>query len=206
MFGLSRDLMIRSAALMAAYAWFAAQGSRMGEVALSANAILLNLLMIGAFFLDGVAQAAEQLAGKSVGANWRPAFDRAYGLSFQWGLVLAVGLGLVWYFGGPLVINFMTTNEAVRAYAADHLWMAALCALTFMPAFVYDGILIGVTLNVVMRNGMLASLAVFLAAALLLQPLWGNAGLWAALHIWFVARGAYYWWALERHRGRLFST
>ena len=29
MFGLSRDLMIRSMALMGAYAWFAAQGSRM---------------------------------------------------------------------------------------------------------------------------------------------------------------------------------
>jgi Na+-driven multidrug efflux pump len=67
MFGLSRDLMIRSAALMGAYAWFAAQGSRMGEVALSANAVLLNLLMIIAYFLDGIAQAAEQLTGKAVG-------------------------------------------------------------------------------------------------------------------------------------------
>ncbi|HTM79318.1 MAG TPA: MATE family efflux transporter, partial [Devosia sp.] len=43
MFGLSRDLMIRSLALMGAYAWFAAQGSRMGEVTLAANALLLNL-------------------------------------------------------------------------------------------------------------------------------------------------------------------
>ena len=44
--GLNRDLMIRSAALMSAYAWFAAQGSRMGEIQLSANAVLLNQLMI----------------------------------------------------------------------------------------------------------------------------------------------------------------
>ncbi|MEO9230356.1 MAG: MATE family efflux transporter [Devosia sp.] len=72
--GLNRDLMIRSAALMSAYAWFAAQGSRMGEIALSANAVLLNQLMIVAYFLDGVAQAAEQLSGKALGANWRPAF------------------------------------------------------------------------------------------------------------------------------------
>jgi len=206
MFGLSRDLMIRSVALMGAYGWFAAQGTRMGEVALSANAILLNLLMIGAFFLDGIAQAAEQLAGKALGANWRPAFDQAYRLSFLWGLVIAVGLGLVWYFGGTLVIEFMTTNEPVRAHARAHLWIAALCAFTFMPAFVFDGIFIGVTLNVAMRNGMLASLVVFLAAALLLQPLWGNTGLWAALHVWFLARGAILWWALERRRPGLFAT
>ena len=206
MFGLSRDLTIRSLALMAAYAWFAAQGSRMGEVTLSANALLLNLLMVVGYFLDGIAQAAEQLTGKAVGANWRPAFNRAYGLSLQWGLGLALGLGLLWYFGGPSLIGFMTTNEAVRLEAMNYLWIAALCALTFMPAFVYDGILIGTTLNGVMRDGMLASLVVFLAAALLLEPIWGNTGLWAAMHVWFAARGAIYWWALERKKAGLFTA
>lgn len=206
MFGLSRDLMIRSAALMGAYAWFAAQGSRMGEVALSANALLLNLLMMIAYFLDGIAQAAEQLTGKAVGANWRPAFERAYGLSMLWGLILTLTLGLVWYFSGPLVIGLMTTNAEVRAYALTYLPIAALCTLTFMPAFVYDGILIGTTLNATMRNGMVISLVVFLATAMALQPLWGNWGLWAAMHCWFVARGAIYWWALERRKAGLFTA
>lgn len=206
MFGLSRDLMIRSAALMGAYAWFAAQGSRMGEVALSANAVLLTLLMTIAFFLDGIAQAAEQLTGKAVGANWRPAFDQAYKLSFFWGLILTVTLGLAWYAAGPFIIGLMTTNADVQAYALTYLPIAALCTVTFMPAFVYDGILIGTTLNTTMRNGMVASLAVFLAAALALQPLLGNWGLWAALHCWFVARGAIYWWALERRRAGLFAA
>lgn len=206
MFGLSRDLMIRSIALMGAYAWFAAQGSRMGEVALAANAVLLTLLMTVAFFLDGIAQAAEQLTGKAVGANWRPAFDQAYGLSFFWGLILTVTLGLAWYATGPLIIGLMTTNAEVQAYALTYLPIAALCTVTFMPAFVYDGILIGTTLNTTMRNGMVASLVVFFAAALALQPLLGNWGLWAALHCWFVARGVIYWWALERRRAGLFAA
>ncbi|HTN61827.1 MAG TPA: MATE family efflux transporter, partial [Devosia sp.] len=206
MFGLSRDLMIRSLALMGAYAWFAAQGSRMGEVTLAANALLLNLLMVIGFFLDGIAQAAEQLTGKAVGANWRPAFNSAYGLSLQWGLILAGGLGLLWYFGGPYAVGFMTTNEAVRQAAQDYLWIAALCALTFMPAFVFDGILIGTTLNGVMRDGMAVSLVVFIAAAVLLERAWGNLGLWGAMHVWFIARGGIYWWALERKRAGLFSA
>jgi MATE family multidrug resistance protein len=206
MFGLSRDLMIRSIALMGAYGYFAAQGSRMGEVALSANAILLNFLMISGFFLDGIAQAAEQLCGKAVGANWRPAFDRAYVLSFQWGILISAGLALLWFAGGWLLIDFMTTNEAVRTYARDFLWLAALSALTGMPAFVYDGILVGVTLNAVMRNGMVASLAIFLAAAFVLQPLWGNTGLWIAIHAFFIARAVLYWWALEQKRSGLFAV
>jgi MATE family multidrug resistance protein len=206
MFGLSRDLMIRSAALMGAYAWFAAQGSRMGEVALSANAVLLNLLMVIAFFLDGIAQAAEQLTGKAVGANWRPAFDQAYGLSMAWGLILTLTLGVAWYLAGPFVIGLMTTNAEVQAYALTYLPIAALCTVTFMPAFVYDGILVGTTLNTTMRNGMVISLVVFLAAALALQPIFGNWGLWAALHAWFLARGLIYWWALERRKAGLFTA
>lgn len=203
--GLNRDLMIRSISLMSAYGWFAAQGSRMGEVALSANAILLNLLMVVAFFQDGIAQAAEQLSGKAYGANYKPAFDSAFRLSFVWGGVISVGLGLAWYLGGDAVIALMTTNEAVRAAAHEYLWIAALCALTFMPAFVFDGVLIGLTQNVMMRNGMVASLLVFLAAALLLQPVLDNLGLWLSLHIWFAARGLYYWIALNRKREMLFA-
>ena len=81
MFGLSRDLMIRSMALMGAYAWFAAQGSRMGEVALSANAILLNLLMIVAFFQDGIAQGLSQdsrsrIIGRCRWGDWRSTTGR----------------------------------------------------------------------------------------------------------------------------------
>lgn len=206
MFGLNRDLMIRSIALMSAYGWFAAQGSRMGEVALSANALLLNLLMIGAFFLDGVAQAGEQLCGKAVGANWRPAFDRAYVLSFRFGWVLAGALAALWLVAGPFLIDLMSTNEAVRVDARAFLIFAALAMLTSMPGFLYDGILTGVTLNATMRNGMLFSLAVFLFTALLLEPRWGNAGLWMALNVWFVARAAYYWLALERRKAALFSS
>ena len=205
MFGLSRDLMIRSMALMGTYAWFAAQGSRMGEVALAANAVLLNLLMVVGFFLDGIAQAAEQLTGKALGANWRPAFDQAYRLSMLWGLGLAFGLGAIWYLTGPFVLGLMTTNADVLAFALTFLPIAALSTITFTPAFVFDGILIGTTQNVVMRNGMLASLVVFLIAAVVLQPIWGNWGLWAALHCWFLARGGIYWWALERRRAQLFS-
>ncbi|MDP3418771.1 MATE family efflux transporter, partial [Falsiroseomonas sp.] len=164
------------------------------------------LLMIIAYFLDGIAQAAEQLTGKAVGANWRPAFDQAYGLSMVWGLILTLTLGLAWYLAGPLVIGLMTTNAEVQAYALTYLPIAALCTVTFMPAFVYDGILVGATLNTTMRNGMVVSLVVFLATARLLQPVLGNWGLWVAMHAWFVARGAIYWWALERRRAGLFTA
>ena len=205
MFGLSRDITIRSAALMASYAYFAAQGSRAGEVTLSGNAILMNYLMIMAFFLDGLAQAAEQLSGKAVGANWRPAFDRALKLSLGWGVLIGTVLTLALLGLGPLLVDLMTTSETVRAHAHFYLPLAALTGLTGMPAFVMDGVVSGATLNTVMRNGMLLSLGLFLAVALALQPLLGNTGLWLAMHAFFIARGAILWWGMERRKPGLFA-
>ncbi len=205
MLGLSRDITIRTVALMASYAYFAAQGSRAGEVILSGNAILMNFLMVSSFFLDGLAQASEQLCGKAVGANWPPAFDKAYRLSLAWGTVIGLVIGAAWLLGGPALIDLMTTNTAVEAHARIYLPMVALAAITGMPAFVFDGVLAGATMTNVMRNGMLIALAIFLAAALLLRPSLGNWGLWLALHIFFLARAGIFYIGMERGKPYLFG-
>jgi MATE family multidrug resistance protein len=55
-------------------------------------------------------------------------------------------------------------------------------------AFAYDGIFIGATWAREMRNLMLLSLLIFLAAWLVLRG-FGNAGLWGALLVHYAARG-----------------
>jgi hypothetical protein len=52
---------------------------------------------------------------------------------------------------------------------------------------------------------MVASLVLFLVLALVLQPLMGNTGHWVSLHVWYIARATYYWWALERRKAGLFE-
>jgi len=188
LFGLSRDLTIRSAALMSAFAWFTAQTSRAGEVSLSSNAVLMQFLMISAFFLDGQGQAAEQLCGKAVGANYRPAFERALWLTLGWGMAVSTVMFCFIWFCGDWLISIMTASPEVQSGAHEFLIFAAIAAFTGMPAFVMDGVMSGATLNTIIRNGMVASFAVYIVAALTLQPLWGIAGLWVALNLFFLAR------------------
>ena len=71
MLAVNRDIMIRTAALITAFLFFTAQGARAGDVTLAANAVLNNFLLISAFFLDGLANAAEQLCGRAYGARDR---------------------------------------------------------------------------------------------------------------------------------------
>jgi Na+-driven multidrug efflux pump len=57
-----------------------------------------------------------------------------------------------------------------------------------------------------MRNGMLVALAFFLAAAFLLQPPFGNWGLWLALHAFFLARAGVFYIGMERRKPSLFTA
>src|SRR5262249_30737792 len=86
MLHVNRDIMIRTAALTAAFLFFTAQGARAGDVTLAANAVLNNFLLASAFFLDGLANAAEQLCGQSLGARDRKGFTAATRLVVAWGV------------------------------------------------------------------------------------------------------------------------
>src|SRR5690349_10038171 len=92
MLAVNRDIMIRTASLIAAFLFFTAQGARAGDVTLAANAVLNNFLLISAFFLDGLANAAEQLCGQALGARDRGAFADATRLVVVWGFAFSVGV------------------------------------------------------------------------------------------------------------------
>ena len=78
---------------------------------------------------------------------------------------------------------------ATRAEAARYLPWAAITAASGVLAFQMDGVFIGATWSRDMRNMMLLSFALFVAALFLLSLWFGNHGLWAALHIFLIARG-----------------
>jgi len=206
LFALSRDLMIRSAALMGAFAFFSAQMSRSGEIVLASSAVLLNFLMVTAFFLDGQAQAAEHYCGKALGARYRPAFEQALKLSMLWGLVIGFGLFLFWIIAGPVLIDFMTTNQEVQQMARQYLFVAGLISFTGVVPFVMDGVMTGATLHTIIRNGMVASFLIYIIAAYILQNLFGLIGLWLALHIFFVSRGVIFWFAVRAKLPALFRS
>lgn len=189
MLAINRDIMIRTAALIAAYLFFTAQGARAGDVALAANAVLHNFTLVGAFFLDGLANAAEQLCGRAYGARDRNALGRAVKLISIWGFVFGAGASALFFLFGSPFIDFMTANAEVRRVAHQFMWLAALTPLCGVMAFVFDGVYIGATWARDMRNLMVASFAIYLAVWWATLPL-GNAGLWIAILAFFIARGA----------------
>jgi MATE family multidrug resistance protein len=188
MLSVNRDIVIRTAALISAFLFFTAQGARSGDVTLAANAVLNNFLLISAFFLDGLANAAEQLCGRAYGARQRVAFSSAVQLVVLWGFGFAVAVTVAYALFGPPLIDIMTASEEVRRSARQYLPFVVLSPVLAVFAFAYDGVYIGATWARDMRNLMMVSLLIFLAAWLALRP-FGNAGLWGALLVFYAARG-----------------
>jgi MATE family multidrug resistance protein len=188
MLAVNRDIMVRTAALIIVFLFFTAKGAREGDVTLAANSVLNNFLLVSAFFLDGLANAAQQLCGRAFGARDARGFADSTRLVLLWGLGFALVVSVLFALFGPALINLMTTSDDVRRYARDFLVFVILAPLPGVFAFGFDGIYVGATWAREMRNLMLASLAIFLAAWWALSS-FGNTGLWIALLGFYVARG-----------------
>ena len=189
-FAVNADIVVRTLALVGGIVLFSALGARQGDAVLAANAVLWNLFLIGGFFLDGFATAAEALCGRAVGARDEADFRRAADLCLRWCLGFGLAVSLLALAGGHAFIDFVSTSEAVRAVAYRFLPLAALAPLVAAAPFAYDGIYIGATWTRAMRDLMLAALLAYGAALVAVQALdLGNGGLWMAFLGFLGARG-----------------
>jgi multidrug resistance protein, MATE family len=198
---INRDIMIRTAALIAAFLFFTSQGARSGDVTLAANSVLNNFLLMSAFFLDGLANAAQQLCGYAFGARDRNAFSGATKLVVSWGFAFALVVAASFALFGPSLIDIMTASEDVRRLARDFLVFVIVSPPLAVFAFGFDGVYIGAAWARDMRNLMLLSLLIFLIVWFALRP-FGNAGLWGALLAHYAARGG----LMALRYPRLFKT
>jgi Na+-driven multidrug efflux pump len=194
---LNRDILIRTLALLFAFAFFTRQSAAFGAVVLAANAIHMQFFALAANCLDGFAAAAEQLAGVMIGAHDRLGFRRAVRLTFGWSLASGLALTLAYFAIARPFVALLTGAPLVREAAMRSLGWAALMPLAGAAAFQMDGIFIGASWSRDMRDMMLLSLAIFLLCWAVLAPLLGNSGLWIAFLVFLAIRGCTLGWRLR---------
>ena len=108
---------------------------------------------------------------------------------------------LAWLAVGPALVRVLTGIEAVRLAAYALLPWAIAAPLLSVWGYTFDGIFLGATRTVEVRNAMIVCLALCVALGEALIPLWGNTGLWVAFMGFQAARGvamALYYPRVER--------
>ena len=190
MFSVNRDIFIRTMALQLVFFMIAAEGAKLGNDILAANAVLLNFLFLIANGLDGLAQAMEALVGKAIGAKDRYSFKASIIITSSWSLLMSLAYLFVFAIFGDSIIGLLTNIDSVRTTAIIYLPWLVLLPINGVWSYLLDGIFIGATRGKEMRNSMLlAVLLGFLPAWWLLKPL-GNHGIWLAFHLFMIMRTA----------------
>jgi multidrug resistance protein, MATE family len=193
MMAVNRDIFIRTLTLISGLAIFINLSAAEGDVALAANQVLYQMVMIGTFALDGFAHAAEALVGEAYGARSRERVKAAAYGALRWAFWIALALAAVWAGLGWAGVHLLTGIPAVREQAFAYLPYAVAFPLFSFVAFILDGVFLGATQNRVMRHAMLMSLAIYLAALWLTKDWAGNGGLWLCLLLFFGLRGGTLW-------------
>lgn len=183
------DILIRSALLMAGMTAFLFLGSAYGDAPLAANQILLQFIYLIAYGLDGFAFAAESLVGQAMGARAPRLLHRSAVICGAYALALAVAMALAFALAGGAIIDFLTPAEDVRAEARAYLPFMVATPLIGVLAWMMDGIFIGATRTVDMRNMMILSFAIACALGAVLIPLLENLGVWITFLTLFGLRG-----------------
>jgi len=189
LFIVNSNLFIRTLFLTSAFFFFTAQGAQLGTIILAANAILINMLHMLAYGLDGFAHAAEALVGGAYGAKKKKAFQSAVKSSMLWAAVVAVFISVLFAVFGHGIIALMSSHTEVIATAEQFLpWLIA-APLIAVWSYQLDGIFIGAMHTKDMRNTVGIALMIYGIVALIALRYFGNHGLWGSLMLFLFLRG-----------------
>ena len=182
------NIFIRTICMTIGFSFFGNAAASEGETYLAGYHILMQFITVIALVLDGFAHTAEATVGAAFGAKNNAAFDRAVRLTSEFSFVFALVCFAAVLTLGPVVINLLTPDTAVRASANTYLIYCALAPVVGFAAYQLDGIFIGTTQTAAMRNSGIAAVIIYLCAHYLLAPTLGPSGIWTAFLIYYAAR------------------
>ena len=216
-FVLNTNLFLRSLAFMVIYVGYTIFMSAYGDTELAVSAIIMKIFMFFSYFIDGFAYAAEAMVGKAgvetiddwtiddlqsrgesqesrdKSQEWckTPDVVRCVKVLSVWTIALGLVFTLLYYVFDDGLIALMTSDPDIQLAATayyPYLWlMPVLSAFAFM----FDGVFVGATMAIPVRNCMFASAALFVLTYITAAPVMGAAAMYLAYMIHLVVRTVY---------------
>ena len=205
---INSDIFIRTLCLVFVYAFFTAKSAEFGDDILAVNSILMQLLMVVSYGIDGFAFSAESLIGKFIGSKNVSHLRAVIRNCFIWSMGIGVAISVIYFaFFQQLLFIFTDKVEWINL-ANDYLIWVVIAPLINGFAFIWDGIFIGATDGKTLRNTMLfCTFAIFLPTFWLTKSALLNHSLWLAMTVFMLFRGITLWiYAHRRQTGWITKT
>ena len=186
---LNGDILVRTFALVSTFAVFTNLSSALGTVTLATNTLLLQVVTLAAYFIDGLAFATESLAGICRGGEARqdllPLVRMSGGASLGLGLTFALVFAA---FPGPLfgiLTNHFEVTKQVSRYAG---WLLPVLGFG-SAAYMLDGYFLGLTEGRILRKTtVIAAMVGFAPVAVAAWQFHSGQMLWLALSLFMAVR------------------
>lgn len=190
-FSVNGNLFVRSFCFLFIYAGFTSFSAEYGDTLLAVSSIMMKLLLLYSYFVDGFAYAGEALSGKYIGAKDKTSLGLSVKIIFWWCGGIALISTLCYIFGGKAMVMMLTNNnEVINASVPFLPWLWVMPLLSCI-AFTWDGIFVGATATVTIRNSMFVAVAGFFACYFLLRNSIGIQSLFVGYMIHLIIRTIY---------------
>ncbi|PJZ71032.1 MATE family efflux transporter [Leptospira perolatii] len=186
---LNRDILFRTVMLITTFSLFRNFSSEFGSTYLAANAILHQLVLVAAYWMDGAAIATETIAGDTKGKGDFQGLSSLLKLALLSAGIIAFLFCVALTLFPTQLFSMITRNVPVLELAISYrLWLWPVLIFGSI-AFIFDGFFLGISDGKTLRNAMIISTLVFF----LPFALWGkeassNHILWLSLSSFMFGR------------------
>lgn len=188
-FNLNRDITIRTLALLSTFALFTNLSAIIGTTVLATNTLLMQVVTLGAYFVDGIAFATESLAGILRGQKNNhqllSLIKLAGGISLSIGVAMSIVFWLI-----PQPLFRLLTNHAEVIEQIDNYVFWLLPVLGFGSiAYMLDGYFLGLSEGKILRQSTIIAASLgFLPMAIVAWQYQSSHLLWLGLSLFMLGR------------------
>ena len=196
MLSLNGNLFIRSLCFMVVYVGYTSLASLYGDTELAVSSIMMKLFMFFSFFVDGFAYAGEALVGKAFGESKVESrkskdINPTVRALFNWALGVGLLFTVLYAFWGDEAFALMTSDTTVLMAAEKYkVWLIGMPLISTL-AFMWDGVYIGATAGVQIRNSMILAAVGFVVGYAATFSFVGAQALYIGYFAHLIARAFY---------------
>lgn len=193
------DLFLRTVGLTFAFGFFYSQSSKLSDTVLAVNVVLMQFVNWMSYGIDGFAYASESLVGKYKGAKNEDALLLVIRQSFLWGGLVSLIYASIYYLAGPQLFQLFSEDDKLLLVANDLLIYMAIFPIVSFASYIWDGVFVGLTATVSMRNAMLLALFTFIVSFYFLPVEAVGAHIWKAMCIFMAFRAIFQFWYYKQY-------
>ncbi|BCL33889.1 MATE family efflux transporter [Nostoc sp. MS1] len=186
---LNGEIIIRTFVLISTMAMFTNFSSMLGTQILAANTVLMQVVGLAAYFIDGLAFATESLAGIYQSNANSNSLKQLLKISLIGSLIIGITVAVVFILAPTSLLKLLTSHTEVIINLRSYIpWLLPVLGFGAI-AYALDGYFLGLTQGRILRESMLIATTIgFIPSAMTAWYFHNSHLLWLSMALFMAAR------------------